>query len=1311
MASSGFEHGRGFRLAVFTALLLAASATSGVASADSAHASALAPTSLRAEGQASNVLVDTTKPTLAWTVNDTSRAESQTAYQIRVDGSGSHWDSGRVASPNSLAVVYSGPPLVSDHSYEWAVRTWDKEGTLSPWSAPARFDTGLLSPADRTAWWLQADDGAVSRGDFQVTQAVTRARLYLAAQGIAEPHLNGARVTPTEVLDSSVTDYASRVLYRDLDVTSLLKPGRNTLGFMTGKGVFASRPTFFAQIDVTYADGTTAVFGTGPDWKTNAGPVTGDDFYFGETYDARREIAGWDSPDVDAGSWPAAHAVAPATHRQSLTQGKPVTALDTTTCCGWSPAAAADGIDGSTDLSEGYHSAVESNADVVKWAQVDLGSSQHLGSVSLFPARPTNDPAGDFVGAGFPVRYRVQVSDDPSFATSSTVADRTGADQPNPGTAPVTLPADVTGRYLRVTATKLPCIGTSCTFRLAEIGAYAADAPLVDSGLTRLQGDSTPPTRVVRNIAPVKETRPAAGVRVYDFGQNRTGQVTLTATQPAGTTAAIKKGELLDASGRVSTANISFSPTDPPRQVDHYTFKGSGAETYTPHFNYAGFRYAELTGIPDGATVTVAAQEIHTDVAAVGQFSTSDAGLDKIQDSLLQTQVNNLESVQMDCPTREKRGWLGDAADSDQEAMSNFDMQSFYTKWLGDMVTSSNPDGSLPSVAPANGGAAWATDPAWATAYPQIIWDSYTQYGNAQLINTHYTQVKAWVDYLATISDADHIVVRSPTSWGEDWLSIATTPHQYFQTGFYYLDTTLLAKMATATGRTADAAQYNTLAKQIATSFNNHYFAADTGTYANGTQLSYALPLAFGLVPAGHEQSTVDKLVADIAAHGNHLTTGFVGTTLVFQALGKYSRNDVALAIAQRTDYPSFGYMVNQGPGTIWEKWDNSTAPDGTSSKDHIALGGAIGQWYYQQLAGIQPGGVGYSDFVLAPSVVGDLTHVTAQQQTVRGKIVSSWERDGAKLTYHATVPVGAKATIRVPLLGGKQSAVSENGRRIFSGGRPGQSDPGLKVGQADDQALTLTASSGDYTFTVTPPAAPFTERTITAGAADPIVAGGSGDVQVAVEGRSTGGSWADLGAQVPAGWTVSAAPARVPLTPAATETLATVRITAPATTASGHYPVTITAAGPGGTTATTTVDVPVFGRWAAGTTASGSTEHPPNEVNGAVRTYVASNAIDGDRATFWNDDTDNTYPDTLTVTTPSATLTGVGFVSSPDGVPTAFTVQTWDGANWVTQATVTGNSSVSRWIPFTAPVTTTQVRVVVTAAQNTYTRIAELTP
>lgn len=1167
-----------------TALIAAGAPVANAQGSQGTQSNAQAPSGLRVAGQASDALAGTARPTLSWTVNDTGRDEAQTGYEIRVlnlpsdrdPGGTTVWDSQKVASAGSTGVGYGGPALQSDHTYEWSVRTWNTQDQASPWSAAQRFEVGLLDVGGWQSSWLQGSDGALVRRDFAARDQVVRARLYLGAQGLAEPHLNGAKVDPAQVLESSVTDYAKRVVYREFDVTNQVHQGNNALAVMLGKGQYSGKPAFIEQLDLTYSDGSQEVLGTDGNWKTAPGPVTRDDFYYGESWNAGKEIAGWDSAGFDDNGWSAVPVFAPAGQPESLALNKPVTALDATECCGWSRAALVDGIDMSTDQSQGYHSAIESSADHTKWVQADLGSDQQIAGITLFPAQPTNDPAGA-QGLGFPVRYRVQVSDDAAFGTATTVADRTDADQPNPVGTPVHFDTTVTGRYVRVTATKLRCAGTSCTFRLAELGVYGPH-PATTWGLTHLEADTTPAERITGTVAPVKTTSPADGVRLYDFGQNYVGQVTLKAAAPAGTKVTVTKGEILGANGRVTTSNISFSSSDTGRQVDDYTFNGSGTQTWTPNFNYAGFRYAEVTGLPAGTDVSVVADVIHSDVASTGRFSTSSPLLNQIQGALQQTQLNDLQGMPLDCPTREKRGWLGDAGDTDTEALANFDMQSLYAKWLGDIRTSINADGSVPSVAPDEGnGSAYFTDPAWGTAFPQVVWDSYTQYGDRTVLSDNYAQVKNWVDYLGTISDSDHIVVRSPGAWGDDWLSTVSTPHVYFQTLFYLIDSRLLANMANVLGNSADAAKYQQLAGAIAAGFTGRYFNAATDTYGPNTQLAYAMPLVLGIVPAGHEQAVLGKLVGDIVAHHDHVTTGFVGTTFVYQALGLYHRNDVALAIAERTDYPSFGYMVANGPGTIWEKWNNSSAPDGTSSKDHIGLAGSIGRWYYEQLAGIQPGTPGWRTFTLAPSVAGDLTHAAAQEQTVRGTVASSWSLDGNTLTYRAQVPVGAAATVDLPLLGGAGSTVRESGHVLWTGGHPSDTDPGLTVDGVHGGALRMTAGSGQYTFVIQAPSTPTTSLAITAGTGETSIAPGkTGDIDVAVQSSSTAGGSAVLGAKAPDGWTVTATPQQIPLTAAPTHTLATLHVTPPAG-ALGNYPIDLTATAPDGTTSQARVQVDVF--------------------------------------------------------------------------------------------------------------------------------------
>ena len=142
---------------------------------------------------------------------------------------------------------------------------------------------------------------------------------------------------------------------------------------------------------------------------------------------------------------------------------------------------------------------------------------------------------------------------------------------------------------------------------------------------------------------------------------------------------------------------------------------------------------------------------------------------------------------------------------------------------------------------------------------------------------------------------------------------------------------------------------------------------------------------------------------------------------------------------------------------------------------------------------------------------------------------------------------------------------------------------------------------------------------------------------------------------------------------------------------------------------------------WPSGTTATASSFHAPNNGNdGQPRTYDPGNAIDGNTDTFWNDDTIGAYPDVLTIAVPTATsLPGITLLSNVDGVPQDFTVDTLqntaDGPAWQPAASVTGNTAVQLRVPFTAPVTTTQVRITVTQDQSSgkgdFTRVNEVWP
>jgi alpha-L-rhamnosidase len=297
---------------------------------------------LRCESRVAPLGVDTVQPRLSWVIESKARAQRQTAYRILVASTekilaaeqGDFWDSGKVASNETLEIVYAGQPLRSGQRCYWKVQAWDQNDQSSRWSKPAWWEMGLLNPADWTGQWLNdgkanptqdedfyADDPApLFRRELKISKAVRRARLYISGLGYYEASLNGQRVGDHR-LDPGWTMYGARVFYSSYDVGQQLRPGANCLGVTLGNGwwnplplrlwgrrdlrkeLAIGRPRFIAQLNVEYADGTTESFASDASWKVAAGPLRANSIFLGEVYDARQDLPGWNQAGFDDSTW------------------------------------------------------------------------------------------------------------------------------------------------------------------------------------------------------------------------------------------------------------------------------------------------------------------------------------------------------------------------------------------------------------------------------------------------------------------------------------------------------------------------------------------------------------------------------------------------------------------------------------------------------------------------------------------------------------------------------------------------------------------------------------------------------------------------------------------------------------------------------------------------------------------------------------------------------------------------------------------------------------------------------------------------
>jgi alpha-L-rhamnosidase len=304
----------------------------------------MAPTRLRCEYLSNPLGIDVRQPRFAWVLRHTERGQTQTAYEILVatelarlaSDQGDQWESGKVTSDDSTQVVYAGKALESGRTYYWKVRTWDKDGTASPYSEPARFEMGLLVRNEWKGDWIGGDN--LFRKEFTLAARPLRARVYVTALGYYELHINGKRIGD-RVLDPAWTDYPKRVLYSSYDVTFAVQEGANAVGVMLGGGwatqhartipPYYNSPALLLQMNIELEGGKHVSLGTDRTWKTARGPIVGDSIYDGEVYDAQLELPGWEAASFDDSGWRAAEAKEGTSGVLSAQMMPPIRVVDT----------------------------------------------------------------------------------------------------------------------------------------------------------------------------------------------------------------------------------------------------------------------------------------------------------------------------------------------------------------------------------------------------------------------------------------------------------------------------------------------------------------------------------------------------------------------------------------------------------------------------------------------------------------------------------------------------------------------------------------------------------------------------------------------------------------------------------------------------------------------------------------------------------------------------------------------------------------------------------------------------------------------
>jgi alpha-L-rhamnosidase len=587
---------------------------------------------------------------------------------------------------------------------------------------------------------------------------------------------------------------------------------------------------------------------------------------------------------------------------------------------------------------------------------------------------------------------------------------------------------------------------------------------MVTSALeSALVAQENEPTRIIETIKPVAVITTPKGESVLDMGQNMVGWVRFTVCGEAGTVITLQHAEVLDRDGNFYTRNLRSA-----KQTISYTCRGGGAETYNPELSFQGFRYVKVTGVPhDQLLEQFIGCVIHTDLEQTGRFRCSDELVNQLQHNILWGQKGNFLDIPTDCPQRDERlGWTGDAQVFIRTAAYNMNVVPFFEKWLKDLAADQEVDGRVPHVIPDVPVAGYGSS-AWGDAAVICPWTLYQCYGDIRVLETQYPSMKAWVEYIRAQGE-DEALWNTGFHFG-DWLGldakensyIGATPKDLIATAFYAYSTELLAKTAVILGQSEEAKVYEALHGRIVSAFRKE-FVTPNGRVASPTQTAYVLALMFDLLEEKDRYWTAKMLADHIEENRIHLTTGFVGTPYLCLVLSRFGYTDLTYQLVMQKEYPSWLYSVIQGATTIWEHWDG-IKQDGTfwsddmNSYNHYAYG-AIGDWLYRMVGGIDLIEPGYKKIRIQPQIGEQLSWAEASLNSVYGTIKVVWnKKDDGTVKMDVFIPANTTAEVILPTSGFK---------RILESEKPLNQIEGLLELEQSASGQTILVGSGSYSFT-----------------------------------------------------------------------------------------------------------------------------------------------------------------------------------------------------------------------------------------------------
>lgn len=549
--------------------------------------------------------------------------------------------------------------------------------------------------------------------------------------------------------------------------------------------------------------------------------------------------------------------------------------------------------------------------------------------------------------------------------------------------------------------------------RSVVLGRAAREVP--GPGGEVLPAEDFPKTVVYRRWLAQDVTEVSNGVWLVDMGVNFAGTFKARMRNVKdGQVIRFRKGERKHADGTVNVMTaVAGQIKDPARgplhavaeECDTLVCRAQDEVEFEPRMAFHVFRYIQVEGASEAPIPgDFEALAWSADVRERSGFACSNEKLNSLHEICRRTFRANLQSVQSDCPGREKFGYGGDIACTAEAFWCNYDMRAFYRKTVRDFLDEARDDGILTETAPYVGLGSRGVFPrnevtkrgsasmGWAVGLPVLLETLVRYAGDVEIVKEAYPSLRRYIGLVRSRYPEDEI----PECLG-DW--IPAVEDQKADTrmsalAHWHQFVRLTASFARLLGKSDDERIYEEMAQSIAERFRSRFI--NGGLVANGSQGDQLFGLYHGLV--SDRDAAYERLRTDIVQRGDALTTGIFGTKYLLDVLPSFGDAHLAGRIVEHEGHPGWMNMLDRGATTLWEHWDEGQCLD-VHSNCHPMFG-SVDAWLFRHVLGIRiaDNAVGCDRMVVRPHPPADVDWARGWVDTPRGRIEVSWRRVNGEL-------------------------------------------------------------------------------------------------------------------------------------------------------------------------------------------------------------------------------------------------------------------------------------------------------------------------